>query len=341
MSQFLIGSVAVGLVFVEGPTGDLKFSIRERGKVVAEVQEGLTWLAEQELRANVSWAYDIKTISLNVAPDPTLPNDYEPLEAHWRNPAMASLGFTPDLQGVRDYVASLRANLATDWGYVAFFVKYPLHHFAYAGKPRIVMSYDNGNWGPDNIDRIFTHETGHIFGCSDEYRESGCLCTTKHGYLQVINGNCQPCALSFVPCLMERNTWTLCSFTREHLGWRDSQGDDVLDPIRKCIVKPGEYFLSKEDILANAGRVTAIVLVRHLGDRPIQVGSHYHFFEVNRALEFDRASAYGMRLNIPAGTAVRFEPGEEKQVNLVAYAGNRIIYGHNNLTTGSLDPQIP
>jgi urease subunit beta len=104
-------------------------------------------------------------------------------------------------------------------------------------------------------------------------------------------------------------------------------------------LQPGEYLLNEEagDIAANVDRVTARVLVRHVGDRPIQVGSHYHFFEVNRALEFDRTLSYGMRLNIPAGTAVRFEPGEEKEVALVAYAGNRIIHGHNGLVTGSLD----
>jgi urease beta subunit len=91
------------------------------------------------------------------------------------------------------------------------------------------------------------------------------------------------------------------------------------------------------DIVANVGRASARLLVRHRGDRPIQVGSHYHFFEVNRALEFDRAAAYGMRLNLAAGTAVRFEPGEEKDVNLVAFAGDRIVRGHNGLTAGNLD----
>jgi urease beta subunit len=104
-------------------------------------------------------------------------------------------------------------------------------------------------------------------------------------------------------------------------------------------MKPGEYLLDDTagDILANPGRPTASVVVRHTGDRPIQVGSHYHFFEVNRALEFDRAAAYGMHLNIPAGTAVRFEPGEEKEVALVAFAGSRVIMGHNALVNGALD----
>jgi len=102
-------------------------------------------------------------------------------------------------------------------------------------------------------------------------------------------------------------------------------------------MKPGEYFLESADIAANAGRQPASILVRNTGDRPVQVGSHYHFFEVNRALKFDRAAAYGLRLNIAAGTAVRFEPGEEKEVALVAFAGARIVRGHRGLVDGALD----
>ena len=95
-------------------------------------------------------------------------------------------------------------------------------------------------------------------------------------------------------------------------------------------MRPGEYFLDEAAgaITANVGRKTLRVVVRNTGDRPIQVGSHYHFFEVNDALQFDRETARGMRLNIPAGTSVRFEPGEEKQVRLVEYAGQRLVLGH-------------
>jgi urease beta subunit len=102
-------------------------------------------------------------------------------------------------------------------------------------------------------------------------------------------------------------------------------------------MKPGEYFLEPAGITANAGRKTVSLLVRNTGDRPVQVGSHYHFFEVNSALEFDRQAAYGMRLNIAAGTASRFEPGEEKEVRLVEFAGKREIYGHNGRVNGALD----
>jgi len=100
-------------------------------------------------------------------------------------------------------------------------------------------------------------------------------------------------------------------------------------------VIPGEYLLGEGDIVANAGRRTVELIVANTGDRPIQVGSHFHFFEVNRALRFDRAQAFGMRLNVPAGTAVRFEPGDEKRVTLVELAGARKVFGLNALTEGA------
>ena len=100
---------------------------------------------------------------------------------------------------------------------------------------------------------------------------------------------------------------------------------------------PGEYLLNDGDVELNVGRTTALVVVRNRGDRPVQVGSHYHFFEVNAALDFDRTAAYGMRLDIAAGTAIRFEPGEEKEVALVAFAGVRKVYGHNGKVNGSLN----
>lgn len=99
---------------------------------------------------------------------------------------------------------------------------------------------------------------------------------------------------------------------------------------------PGEYLLASEPITANEGRDEVTVLVRHTGDRPIQVGSHYHFFEVNNALAFDRGKARGMHLNVPAGTGMRFEPGEEKQAPLVAFAGRRRIFGHQGRINGPL-----
>jgi urease subunit beta len=100
---------------------------------------------------------------------------------------------------------------------------------------------------------------------------------------------------------------------------------------------PGEYLFDGEPLELNAGRPTRVLEVNNTGDRPVQVGSHFHFFEVNRGLVFDRPAAYGMRLDLPAGTAVRFEPGEIKTVRLVALAGARQVYGGSGLVNGPLD----
>ena len=102
---------------------------------------------------------------------------------------------------------------------------------------------------------------------------------------------------------------------------------------------PGELIPAAGNIEINADRPTVTLTVANTGDRPIQVGSHFHFFEVNRALRFDRAQAFGMRLNVPAGTAVRFEPGDEKRVTLVELGGARRIFGLNALTDGGAREQ--
>jgi urease subunit beta len=99
-------------------------------------------------------------------------------------------------------------------------------------------------------------------------------------------------------------------------------------------VEIGGYVCAQEPIAFNEGRPVTVITVRNTGDRPIQVGSHFHFFEVNRAMEFDRAAAFGQHLNIPASTALRFEPGDEREVELVPYAGSREVYGFNNLVDG-------
>jgi urease beta subunit len=99
-------------------------------------------------------------------------------------------------------------------------------------------------------------------------------------------------------------------------------------------VIPGEYILAASPVTANPNRRTVELEVANTGDRPIQVGSHFHFFEVNKALRFDRAEAFGMRLNIPAGTAVRFEPGDTKRITLVELGGSATVYGLNGLTNG-------
>ena len=101
-------------------------------------------------------------------------------------------------------------------------------------------------------------------------------------------------------------------------------------------MKPGEVLCAEGTIVLNEGRPTRTVTVTNVGDRPVQVGSHFHFFEVNRALEFDRAAAFGQHLHIPASTALRFEPGDEREVKLVPYGGKREVYGFNAKVMGAV-----
>jgi len=122
----------------------------------------------------------------------------------------------------------------------------------------------------------------------------------------------------------------------------------IHDPIRpgkkkaasKARVKPGELIVKDGEIEINAGRRKVSLKVTNTGDRPVQIGSHYHFFEVNRALDFKRADSFGMRLDVPSGTSVRFEPGESKEVALVEFGGAGYLYGLNNLTNGSRHAEI-
>jgi hypothetical protein len=217
-SAYLEGSVAVGIVIVEGPTPELRFTDAERIKVVAEVQNGLGFLATANPLAGISFSYDIQDVVLDVPANSGAPD----LEALWRNPAMAALGFSANWTGVSAYVEDIRARFGTRWTFCVFFTKYPLFHFAYAsiGGPRVVMDYHNDGWGPDNIDRVFAHETGHIFGAPDEYGASGCNCGGSWGRFGLANHNCANCAAEGgVPCLMKANTFALCGYTAGHLGW--------------------------------------------------------------------------------------------------------------------------
>jgi hypothetical protein len=216
--SFLEGSVAVGLVLVDGPTADLQFSATERAKVVAEVQNGLSWWAMTNPAADLSFVYDIQTPAIRTAADPNAAD----LEALWRDPTMQRLGYTADWNGVVAYVDAIRRANGTRWAYCAFFVKYPLSWFAYTNidSPRLVMQYDNDGWGPDNIDRVFAHETGHVFRAPDEYTSSSCDCAGSWGRFGQPNGNCEICAPGGgVACIMKGNTWSLCRWTPSHVGW--------------------------------------------------------------------------------------------------------------------------
>lgn len=216
-SRYMIGSISIGLVIVSGEN-DLAFTRDEVQKVISEAQEGLQFLATAEPRAKIVFHYDIRIANVNIGRGSAA--NYESAEAPWRNAALGSMGFSPNRQGSIDYVNRLRQDKGTDWAYVAYFTKYPLHHFAYATDERVVMNYYNDGWGTDFISNVFAHETCHIFGAADEYGK--CNCNSIHGYLSVSNRNCRICAPQFVPCLMERNDLMLCEWSRRQIGWDES-----------------------------------------------------------------------------------------------------------------------
>ena len=221
LSARLTGRVAVGIVIVNGPTAALKFSAAERTKVVAEVQNGLGWLGSQNAAGAVSWVYEIQNITISTTPLTGTPTGAQK-EDRFRDPAMAALGYAAGMANVTKYANDLRTKFGSNWAYIVFFTKYPVGHFAYAsiGGPRIVMDYANDGWGPDNIDRVFAHETGHIFGAPDEYASSGCSCGGSWGYYGKPNSNCESCAPGGgVKCLMKSNDWEMCSVTPYHLGF--------------------------------------------------------------------------------------------------------------------------
>jgi urease beta subunit len=132
---------------------------------------------------------------------------------------------------------------------------------------------------------------------------------------------------------MKKKTITKKKVVKHRVGSRDAKKFSI----QPAAIVPGEIILGEGDITAFNGRQTVELIVANTGDRPIQVGSHCHFFEANRALRFDREKAYGFRLQVPSGTAVRFEPGEDKRVTLVSVGGNRVAYGINGLVNGCLD----
>ena len=218
-SEWLTGSVAVGVVIVNGPTAATQFTAAEQTTVVAEVQAGLRWLGSFNPWAGVTWSYDIRPVNITTQTNATASDN----ESRWRDPAVGELGFQQNWNGVLDYVRWLRSDRRTNWAYCVFFVKgYPLDWFGYAAinGPRIVMEYANDGWGPSNIDRVFAHESGHIFGAPDEYASSNCDCGGSWGRWGEANSNCENCAgASGVGCLMRANEWKMCRPTTRHLGW--------------------------------------------------------------------------------------------------------------------------
>lgn len=266
-SEYLIGSVAVGIILLESngtidPSTEDWTSSRESWVVSEICDSGLTWLANYNPDADVSFIYDIHY---------RVPTSYEPInrpswtgtedQKLWISEAMIYLGYpgTDYFTQVRDYINDLRDTLGTDWAFAIFVVdsyndgdgEFTDGEFAYAylGGPFLVMTYDNGGYGISSMDYASAHETCHIFYATDEYDGV----TETSGYLGVQD-------LEGSGCMMElADTWWLCQASQEQLGWRDSDGDgilDIVDTFPNTVLNPYSPDPTNETVLTYSGSVT-------------------------------------------------------------------------------------
>ena len=226
-SLAMVGTVSVGVVVVSGEEEELAFTANEREKVLAEVIQGTTFLADEAPRGvGLNFIFDIHFLTVNATRSHSSGrecSDFEECESVWRNPALEQLGFTPSKEeGCREYAESLIEMSGSDWSSIVFFTKYPQRHYAYASKERICIQHPNstytlkeGNegWKPDRIDAVFVHEICHIFGAADEY---GRCKSRPTGTYNVPNGNCvkEP-----QDCIMYNTALQICEWTRAQIGW--------------------------------------------------------------------------------------------------------------------------
>lgn len=225
-SRYLMGRVAVAVVIVSREKGNGSnptpehLTRDERDNALIEAAEGLEWLAGLEPRAMVEFVLERHDIEINTAPNPQAQNTTEALESIWRDPVLARLNLPSGRKGYSQLAQEVRDRNNAQWGYVLFITRYPTRYYAYASYERVVQHYDNGPLDSSELNRVIAHETCHIFGAQDEYKESNCKCTKRSGHLSVENGNCESCASNFKPCIMEGNDLAMCNYTKGQLGWR-------------------------------------------------------------------------------------------------------------------------
>lgn len=217
----LVGRIGVGLIFVDSTVNQFQITNQEKLKVVVETTEGLNMLSGFEPRANIQWFYDFKRPKISLAASKFTNANKNSWEDIWRDAAMGAMGYSANLGGMNKYISDIKTKFNAQWAYAIFVTKYPSFWFAYYWGNHVVMDFAVDGWGIDNFNLVLAHETGHVFGCPDEYGSSGCNCTSLYGRYQVANGNCQNCASPFIPCLMAANTPAVCDYTRGHLGWNE------------------------------------------------------------------------------------------------------------------------
>jgi hypothetical protein len=217
----LVGRVAVAVVFVDSTVAQFKITDAEKSKVVSEITEGLNMLSGFEPRAGIQWFYDFKRPKLTLPASSFPSSNQNGWEDTWRNAAMSAIGRPASLAGMNQHIAAVKSNYNAQWAFALFITKYSKTWFAYYWGNHVVMDFGVDGWGIDNFSLVCAHETGHVFGCPDEYSSSGCNCTSLGGRYQIANGNCETCASPNLACLMKANTPSVCDYTRGHLGWNE------------------------------------------------------------------------------------------------------------------------
>jgi hypothetical protein len=223
----LENEISVGIVFVESSiSGGPVFTSSNRLTLQQEITDGLTWLANYEPKANVSWVFDWQYTKINVAN-----GTGSPAEDYWRNPAMQQVNYhgstyTGDWSGIDKYRTDMRLRNRSAHAVVIFVTPYANSWHAYAGSHRITLANKGnwGGWGIATIDSIVAHEMCHIFGATDEYTGSGTPCSScggQFGCNKIPNGNCGSCASPHQACIMDQNTHRICAYTQGHIGWAD------------------------------------------------------------------------------------------------------------------------
>ena len=218
----LTGKIAVAAIIASGP-GDLAISDAEKNKIVSEVTAGLQfWTDVAPDSANLQFQLYHYFCPIDATEKSSCPS-YSGCHNVFANAALQFLGYPTGRAGRNQLARSIKDESNADGAYLSYFSKYKQKHFAYAySKGPLYMQYGNDGWGSNQIDRVFAHETGHVFNAPDEY--GNCGCTDKEygkGACTAKNGNCDECSGSLTSCVMKSNTLNVCSYTRKHLGWCD------------------------------------------------------------------------------------------------------------------------
>ena len=215
----LTGKIVAAAIIVSGP-GNLAISDAEKNKILSEVTAGLQFWSDSApeqayLKFQLFHAYVFTHV-----PENTYCPTYEACHDVFTDPVLNDLGY-PGPGSKDQFARDLKDSNGADGAYLAFFSKYKQKHFAYSytGSGPVYMQYSNDGWGPNQIDRVFAHETGHVFNALDEYSGCNCFADYGKGICTAKNGNCRDCTGNQINCIMDSNDFTTCSHTRKHVGW--------------------------------------------------------------------------------------------------------------------------